>query len=100
MFKRMKTAHPASKFVTLTIEGVENFASPGDTVAAAMLVAGYQHHRITPVKGKPRGPYCMTGICFDCLVEIDGVPNQRACQILVQEGMQVKIQAKEGGLNL
>jgi predicted molibdopterin-dependent oxidoreductase YjgC len=42
----------------------------------------------------------MMGICFDCLVEIDGVPNQRACQTLVQEGMRVKIQANEGNLDL
>jgi predicted molibdopterin-dependent oxidoreductase YjgC len=96
----MKNAIPASQTVTLTIEGVEIAASQGDTVAAAMLVAGFTHNRITPAKEIRRGPYCLMGICFDCLVEIDGVPNQRACQILVREGMQVKIQAKEGGLIL
>jgi predicted molibdopterin-dependent oxidoreductase YjgC len=100
MFKRMKNAIPAPRTVTLTIEGVETFASPGDTVAAAMLVASFTHNRLMPLNAQPRGPYCMMGICFDCLVEIDGVPNQRACQTLVQEGMRVKIQANEGNLDL
>lgn len=100
MFKRVKTAIPASQTVTLTIEDVETVTSQEDTVAAAMLAAGFTHNRITPVKGKQRGPYCLMGICFDCLVEIDGVPNQRACQTLVQEGMRVKVQAKAGELNL
>ena len=37
---------------------------------------------------------------YNFLVEIDGIPNQRACQTLVREGMNVKIQEKTGGLNL
>lgn len=100
MFKRMNNAITGSKTVTLTVEGQEIAALQGDTVAAAMLVAGFTYTRITPVKEKQRAPYCMTGNCFDCLVEINGIPNQRACQILVQDGMRVNIQEKEGNLNI
>ena len=100
MFKRMNNAITDSKTVTLTIEGKEITAYQGDTVAAAMLVAGFTYTRITPEKEKRRAPYCMMGICFDCLVEINGIPNQKSCQILVQEGMRVNIQDKEGGLNI
>lgn len=100
MFTRMNNAIKDSKTVTLTIEGKEITAYHGDTVASAMLVAGFAYTRITPVKGKRRAPYCMMGICFDCLVEINGVPNQRSCQILVQEGMRVNIQEKEGDLDI
>ena len=100
MFKRMNNAIPGSKTVTLTIEGKEIAAFQGDTVAAAMLVAGFAYTRITPVKEERRAPYCMMGICFDCIVEINDIPNQRACQILVQEGMRVNIQEKEGSLNI
>ena len=43
----------------------------------------------------PRGPFCMMGVCFDCLVEIDGVPNVQGCMTPVREGMQVRaIQGK------
>jgi len=34
----------------------------------------------------------MMGLCFECLVEIDGVPNRQSCQIPVQEGMQIRRQ--------
>jgi predicted molibdopterin-dependent oxidoreductase YjgC len=44
------------------------------------------------VSGTHRAPYCMMGACFDCLVEIDGIPNQQACQTLVREGMRVNLQ--------
>jgi predicted molibdopterin-dependent oxidoreductase YjgC len=100
MFKRMKNASIDPKTIILTIEGKEIKAYQGETVAAAMLVAGFAHTRITPVKEEPRAPYCMMGICFDCVVEINGIPNQRACQTLVQAGMRVNIQEKEGGLNI
>jgi sarcosine oxidase subunit alpha len=100
MFKRMNNAITNSKTVRLTIEGKEISAIQGDSVAAAMLVSGFACTRITHEEGKRRAPYCMMGICFDCMVEINGIPNQRACQILVQEGMRVNIQEKEGNLNI
>jgi D-hydroxyproline dehydrogenase subunit gamma len=100
MFKRMNNSSADSKSIRLTIEGKEIVASQGDTVAAAMLVAGFAYTRITPVKEVRRAPYCMMGICFDCIVEINGIPNQKACQTLVQDGMCVKIQVKEGSLNI
>lgn len=100
MFKRMNNSIRGSKPVTIIIEGNEITAYQGDTVAAVMLIAGFTYTRITPVKEQSRAPYCMMGICFDCIVEINGVPNQRACQVLVQEGMRVNIQVKEGELNI
>lgn len=41
---------------------------------------------------RPRGPYCMMGVCFDCLVTIDGTGNQQGCQIRVRPGMRVETQ--------
>lgn len=67
-------------------------ARPGDSVAAALLAAGVTTLRETPVSGTPRAPYCMMGVCFDCLVEIDGVGNRQACLTMVSEGMQVRRQ--------
>jgi hypothetical protein len=45
--------------------------------------------------GSPRGVYCGMGVCFDCLVVVDGVPNTRACVTWVREGMDV---ARQDGL--
>ncbi len=66
MFKRLAEAAGRSHRVTIDGKAVE--ARAGDTVAAAMLAAGIEHCRTTPVTGAPRAPYCLMGVCFDCLV--------------------------------
>ncbi len=68
----------------------------GDTVASALLANEITSLRTTPVTGSPRGAFCMMGVCFDCLVEINGASNQQACMTKVQEGMQVKRQHGAG----
>ena len=68
---------------------------PGQcSVAAALLAASVSRFRSTPVSGAPRAPYCMMGVCFECLLEIDGVANRQACLVTVQPGM--KIRSQEG----
>ena len=66
--------------------------------AAAALANWSGPTRTTPVSGAPRNPYCMMGICFDCLMEIDGVPNQQACMIPVADGMRIKRQIGARGI--
>ena len=78
--------------VAVDFEGERLEVGTDETVAAALLAAGAGHTRTTPVSGSPRAPYCMMGVCFDCLVEIDGVPNQQACMIRVREGMRIRRQ--------
>ena len=70
-------------------------AFEGQTVAQALVAANGGHCRTTPVSGSPRAPYCLMGVCFDCLVEIDGKQNQQGCLVPVREGMQVKVQRGE-----
>jgi sarcosine oxidase subunit alpha len=96
MFKRLPDDGRAA--VTIHLDGEAVSAREGDTVAAAMLAAGVAHTRTTPVSGAPRLPYCMMGVCFDCLMEIDGVPNRQACQVLVRDGMQVRRQIGARGV--
>lgn len=89
MFKRLADAGTA---VALTVDGKPVRARSGDTVAAALLSAGIEHCRTTPVTGAPRAPYCLMGVCFDCLVTIDGVGSRQACLVPVHEGMKVETQ--------
>jgi sarcosine oxidase subunit alpha len=89
MFKRLGDAGTA---VTLMVDGKPIRARTGDTVAAAMLAAGIDHCRTTPVTGAPRAPYCLMGVCFDCLVTIDGVGSRQGCLVPVREGMAVETQ--------
>ena len=89
MFKRLAEAGTP---VAITVDGKPICACTGDTVAAAMLAAGLDHCRTTPVTGAPRAPYCLMGVCFDCLVTIDGVGSRQACLVPVREGMSVETQ--------
>ena len=90
MFRRLPS-RPSDE-ITLWVDGRPVKARAGDTVAAAVLAAGLRSTRTTPVSGSRRAPYCLMGICFDCLMEIDGVPNRQACMTLVEDGMQACFQ--------
>ena len=91
MFRRLAPDSDETKII-LSIDGTTVEARAGDSVAAAMLAAGIGRCRTTPVSGAPRGPYCMMGVCFDCLVTIDGVGNRQGCLVRVRDGMRVEIQ--------
>ena len=96
MFRRLHD--DARAIVTLDLDGEPIAAREGDTVAAAMLAAGAGHTRTTPVDGRPRLPYCMMGVCFDCLMEIDGTPNRQACMVRVRDGMKLRRQTGARGV--
>lgn len=82
----------AGRVVRFSFEGAPVEAREGDSVAAALLAAGVDRFRATPKQGQPRLPYCLMGVCFDCLLEIDGEANHQSCMIEVREGMQVRRQ--------
>ena len=63
----------------------------GDTVAIALLKAGVLPFRRTAVSGQARAPLCLMGVCFDCLVEVDGRANLQACMVEVSGGMVVRL---------
>lgn len=75
-----------------TFDGRPILAYPGETVGAALTAAGVVALRTTRTLGRPRGLFCGIGICFDCLVVIDGRPNQRACLAPAQQGSAVHTQ--------
>ena len=83
----------AAEFVTIRFEGRELEVRKGLNLAAALLEAGVNHFRDTPVSASPRTPFCAMGVCFDCLVVIDGQPNQQSCLIEVRDGMEVARQS-------
>ena len=89
----MKTASPfeapdSGPRVAVQVDGAEVRLPLGANLAAALLAEGIGVFRHTPVSGAPRGPFCMMGACFDCLVEVAGVTRQ-ACMIEVAEGLQI-----------
>ncbi|ARP92933.1 (2Fe-2S)-binding protein [Bordetella genomosp. 13] len=94
MFKRLEAAavQAGRAPVRITVDGAELRCREGDSVAAALFAGGHAACRDTAVSEVPRGPYCMMGVCYDCLVTIDGQPNRQACMTPVCEGMRVERQ--------
>lgn len=89
MYRLRPEARPALR---VRVDGREVEVPEGASAAAAMLIAGSGAIRATPVSGAPRLPYCMMGVCFDCLAEIDGVPNRQACMVRARDGMTIRPQ--------
>ncbi|MBY5775365.1 (2Fe-2S)-binding protein [Rhizobium leguminosarum] len=87
MFRKLHD--PEQRALTVYIDGLAVPAEKGESVAAVLLRQDVEWSRITPVKGTRRGPYCLMGVCFDCLAEVDGVGSVQTCLIPVQDGMRV-----------
>ena len=68
----------------------------GQSIGAALTAAGVRSWRTTRVGGRPRGLFCGIGVCFDCLVTVDGRPDQRACLVPAVPGAVVRSQAGTG----
>lgn len=91
MFKQH--SHTTGKTVTIEFEGASLQVPETTTIAAAVLSQGGKAHtRLSPASGEKRAPFCFMGVCHECLVEIDGIPNQQACIIEVKEGMKIRRQ--------
>jgi predicted molibdopterin-dependent oxidoreductase YjgC len=73
---------------TVIWDGREIPARAGEPLAAALLAAGIAAFRETAVSGTPRGPLCLMGTCFDCLIEVEGEANRQACLVLVTPGLR------------
>ncbi len=85
MYKRL-THNNALQF---TFDGCSITANEGDTVAAALLCSGKSTIRHSHVSLSPRGPFCLMGACYECLVRHEGKTVQ-ACMLTVQPGMVIE----------
>ncbi len=84
--------------ITVEVEGRQVAVPRGVSAAAAALIAGLPSTRCSPVMGEPRSPYCMMGVCFECLMVIDGEHSQQACMVPVRPGMRIERQDKARNL--
>lgn len=98
LFQLVESEPRSTRTLRLTFNDQSLEVPAGASVAAALLMSGINRFRATPVSESPRAPYCMMGVCFECLVEIDGAPNRQSCLIEVEEGMRIRSQ--EGARDL
>ncbi|MEO7348445.1 MAG: (2Fe-2S)-binding protein [Terrimesophilobacter sp.] len=81
--------------VSIIVDGVVLSAFEGESIAAAIMAGGENELR-EHESGEPRGYFCGMGVCFDCVMTVDGVPNTRACVTWVCDGMVVDRQRGAG----
>lgn len=79
--------------VLIWINGKAVQAFKGEMVSTALMSNGIRQFRHTRKPHAPRGLYCGMGICFDCLVTVDGVLNVRACMTPVKAGMRIETES-------
>jgi len=77
--------------IQIRVNGRPLEATPGETVLAALTAAGFRVLKKSNVRGEARGAFCGMGVCYECLVTINGVPKQRSCMTEVQDNMEIQI---------
>jgi hypothetical protein len=85
---------PADR-LTIRFSGEEVPGVEGQTIAGVILGSGRLGWRRTSREGRPRGVFCGIGVCFDCLVVVNGRRDVRACQRRARDGDTVEIQHDE-----
>lgn len=75
--------------IRLTVDGRQIPAFEGESVHAALAAAGIRRLGLSRRTGRARGTFCGMGICYECRVTIDGIPDRRACMTPVRDGMTV-----------
>ncbi|WP_330172609.1 (2Fe-2S)-binding protein [Streptomyces sp. NBC_01498] len=79
--------------LTITVDGERVTGVVGQTLAGVLLVSGRPAWRQAP-SGAPRGVFCGIGVCFDCLVTVNGEPDVRACRRRARDGDTVTTQSR------
>src|SRR4051794_38141346 len=75
----------------ISVNGAKIVAYPGETLAGVLTAAGIRVFRRTYETGHGRGQFCGMGICYDCLIDVDGRRSQRACMTAAAPGMTVEV---------
>ncbi|MGD8217224.1 (2Fe-2S)-binding protein [Pseudomonas thivervalensis] len=83
---------PGDHTVQIEFDGTPLTVPAEVSLAAALLGCGIRHTRESAINGRPGAPYCMMGVCFECLVKVDGQANAQACLVPVRAGMRVRRQ--------
>jgi len=95
LIMRITSNHPLLPHVergepfNVVVDGEVIQAYPGETIATVLTAIGRRVLHHTENGHSPRGVYCGIGLCFGCLVSVDGVPGVRACVTTVQPGMHI-----------
>lgn len=90
MFRKIHNEQ--NETLTIYIDGVPVAAEKNESIAAVLLRQNFVWSRTTPISGEQRAPYCMMGVCFDCLAVVDGASSIQTCLTNVEDGMRIERQ--------
>ena len=96
MFRKLHDADQET--VTIEIDGEAVVAEVGETVAAVLLRQEQTWCRLSTRTKEKRAPYCMMGVCFECLAGVDGAASVQTCQAVVRDGMRITRQTSQRGI--
>jgi predicted molibdopterin-dependent oxidoreductase YjgC len=94
--RRVRANVDPATAVALLVDGEPVRAFPGETIAAALLAHGRRRLGERARRGEPRGVFCAMGVCWECVVVVDGEPGVRACVTPAAPGMTVQTQHGPG----
>jgi predicted molibdopterin-dependent oxidoreductase YjgC len=80
---------PEAEAITVVVENRSVAAQADETVAGVLLRVFGTDYRTHTIGDEGRAPYCLMGVCFECLAEVDGIPNRQACLVPVRDGMRI-----------
>jgi len=83
------TERTTTERLDIVVDGIVYSVPTGISVAAALLLHDIVPFRLSTVANSPRAPYCLMGVCCECLVAINGDLGQLSCQVVVEEGMKI-----------
>jgi len=90
VFKGVERGQPFK----IEVDGENIVAYEGETIGAALLAAGLRTLRYANKLEQPRGLYCGIGLCQECRMTINGIPNTQACQTLATPGCRIETQKR------
>jgi predicted molibdopterin-dependent oxidoreductase YjgC len=88
--KPTRIPHPRGQRLRVMVDGEPVEAYAGESVAAVLMAAGHIMYQQAAPEHPPKCLFCGMGVCFNCLVTINGVPNTRACITTITEGMVIE----------
>src|SRR5574337_1292933 len=78
--------------VSFSFDGWKVTGFGGDTLGSAAAASGAEIFSRSFKYHRPRGLYCCSGHCPNCMMTVDGVPNVRVCAEPAREGIRVQAQ--------
>lgn len=85
-------ADERDEYVAITVDGKRIQAKKGEMILAALLSEGIIINRYTQKRHEPRSLFCGIGMCTDCVMVVNGIPNTRTCVTPVEDGMIIETQ--------